>query len=80
MREVLVIAAGAGDPRPARTAEPIVRTAAKQAHARFADEHSDFVGYLNLWTYLREPSAGSGRAMQFRKHVPRGVPALPAGA
>src|SRR4029077_5437681 len=23
-------------------------------HARFADEHSDFTSYLNLWRYLRE--------------------------
>src|SRR5206468_7275535 len=28
--------------------------AARQKHARFADEHSDFVSYLNLWRYLRE--------------------------
>ena len=24
------------------------------AHRRFADEHSDFLAYLNLWTYLRQ--------------------------
>ena len=28
--------------------------AARQKHARFADEHSDFISYLNLWRYLRE--------------------------
>ena len=28
--------------------------AARQKHARFADEHSDFMSYLNLWRYLRE--------------------------
>jgi ATP-dependent helicase HrpA len=28
--------------------------AARQKHARFADEHSDFMSFLNLWNYLRE--------------------------
>jgi len=28
--------------------------AARQKHARFADERSDFISYLNLWRYLRE--------------------------
>ena len=28
--------------------------AARQKHARFADEHSDFVSFLNLWRYLGE--------------------------
>jgi len=27
---------------------------ADQSHARFADEHSDFISYLNVWRYLRE--------------------------
>ena len=27
---------------------------ADQSHARFADESSDFIAYLNLWNYLRE--------------------------
>src|SRR4051812_44263964 len=27
---------------------------ADQSHARFADEDSDFIAYLNLWSYLRE--------------------------
>ena len=27
---------------------------ADQSHARFADEDSDFIAYLNLWNYLRE--------------------------
>ena len=28
--------------------------AADEKHARFADERSDFLAYLNLWSYLRE--------------------------
>jgi ATP-dependent helicase HrpA len=53
VREVLVIAAALSiqDPRerPADKEE-----AARQKHARFADEHSDFLAFLNLWNYLRE--------------------------
>lgn len=53
VREVLVLAAALTihDPRerPADREE-----AARQKHARFADENSDFLSYLNLWNYLRE--------------------------
>ncbi len=53
VREMLVVAAALSIPdpreRPSDRAE-----AAKQKHARFADEHSDFVSFLNLWTYVRE--------------------------
>ncbi|PXX13001.1 ATP-dependent RNA helicase HrpA [Mycolicibacterium moriokaense] len=53
VREVLVLAAALSIPdareRPADREE-----AARQKHARFADEHSDFISYLNLWLYLRE--------------------------
>jgi ATP-dependent helicase HrpA len=51
--EVIVIAAALSiqDPRE----RPSDRTAhADQLHARFADESSDFIAYLNLWRYLRE--------------------------
>src|SRR3954447_17301896 len=50
--EVMVIAAGLSiqDPRE-RPSEK--RAAADQQHARFADEHSDFMAYVNLWRYLR---------------------------
>jgi ATP-dependent RNA helicase HrpA len=51
LREVLVIASALSiqDPRerPADRQE-----AADQAHARFRDPESDFLGYLNLWHYL----------------------------
>ncbi len=53
VREVLVIAAALSIPDPReRPAER--EAAARQAHARFADENSDFVSYLNLWNHLRE--------------------------
>jgi ATP-dependent helicase HrpA len=69
LEEVLVIAAGLTiqDPRE-RPAEH--QQAADQAHARFADEHSDFLALLNLWRYLTEQQdALSGS--QFRKTVKR---------
>ena len=53
VREVLVLAAALSIPDPRE--RPIDREeAARQKHARFADEHSDFISYLNLWRYLRE--------------------------
>ncbi|MGY1698962.1 ATP-dependent RNA helicase HrpA [Geodermatophilus sp. SYSU D00766] len=69
LEEVLVIAAGLTiqDPRE-RPAEH--QQAADQAHARFADEHSDFLTLLNLWRYLTEQQdALSGSA--FRRTVKR---------
>ena len=63
--EVVVIVAGLSiqDPRE-RPAEK--RQQADQQHARFADETSDFLAYLNLWRYLREQQRElSGN--QFRK-------------
>jgi ATP-dependent helicase HrpA len=52
VREVLVIAAALSIPDP-RERPSDQEEAARQKHARFADEHSDFVSYLNLWQYLR---------------------------
>jgi ATP-dependent helicase HrpA len=51
--EAIVIVAGLSiqDPRE-RPAER--RQHADQLHARFADEDSDFLSYLNLWRYLEE--------------------------
>ena len=53
LREVLVIAAALSiqDPRERPTE---LRQAADAQHARFADKDSDFLAYLNLWTYVRE--------------------------
>jgi ATP-dependent helicase HrpA len=65
VREVLVIAAALSIPDP-RERPADQEEAARQKHARFADEHSDFVSYLNLWNYLREQrSERSGN--QFRR-------------
>ena len=52
-REVLIIVAALSmqDPRE-RPADK--QTQADQSHARFRDEHSDFVSLLNLWAYLKE--------------------------
>lgn len=52
-REVLVIVAALSmqDPRE-RPADK--QTQADQSHARFKDEHSDFISLLNLWGYLKE--------------------------
>ncbi|WP_448626664.1 ATP-dependent RNA helicase HrpA [Geodermatophilus sp. URMC 64] len=69
LEEVLVIAAGLTiqDPRE-RPSEH--QQAADEAHARFADEHSDFLALLNLWRYLAErQEALSGN--QFRRTVKR---------
>jgi ATP-dependent helicase HrpA len=63
--EVVVIAAALSiqDPRVRPLEE---RAQADQQHARFKDEQSDFVGYLNLWEHLREQQRDlSGN--QFRK-------------
>jgi ATP-dependent helicase HrpA len=51
--ELVVIAAALSiqDPRERPQEE---RAQADQQHARFRDEHSDFIAYLNLWRYLRE--------------------------
>ncbi|MER7108073.1 ATP-dependent RNA helicase HrpA [Streptomyces sp. NPDC000229] len=53
VREVMVIAAALSiqDPRE-RPAEK--QAQADQQHARFRDETSDFLAFLNLWRYIRE--------------------------
>lgn len=53
VREILVLAAALSIPDP-RERPADREEAARQKHARFADEHSDFVSYLNLWRYLGE--------------------------
>ena len=65
VREMLVLAAALSIPDP-RERPTDREEAAKAKHARFADEHSDFISYLNLWRYLREQRAErSGN--QFRR-------------
>ncbi len=53
VREVLVLAAALSIPNP-RERPADREEAARQKHARFADETSDFTSYLNLWRYLGE--------------------------
>ena len=78
LREVLIIAAGLSiqDPRerPADHAP-----AADQAHARFADETSDFLAYVKLWQ-LRARAAARPVVGTVPAPVPPRVPELPAGA
>ncbi|MEU0102761.1 ATP-dependent RNA helicase HrpA [Streptomyces sp. NPDC006267] len=64
-REVMVIAAALSiqDPRE-RPAEK--QTQADQNHARFKDETSDFLAYLNLWAYVREQQKERGSS-SFRR-------------
>ncbi|MCL7379732.1 ATP-dependent RNA helicase HrpA [Streptomyces sp. 35G-GA-8] len=53
VREVMVIAAALSiqDPRE----RPVDKqTQADQQHARFKDETSDFLAFINLWRYIRE--------------------------
>ncbi|MFD7706844.1 ATP-dependent RNA helicase HrpA [Streptomyces sp. NPDC059786] len=64
-REVMVIAAALSiqDPRE-RPAEK--QTQADQQHARFRDESSDFLAFLNLWRYVREQQKERGSS-SFRR-------------
>ncbi|MHB9860648.1 ATP-dependent RNA helicase HrpA [Streptomyces sp. YIM S03343] len=65
VREVMVIAAALSiqDPRE-RPADK--QTQADQQHARFRDETSDFLAYLNLWRYIREQQRERGSS-SFRR-------------
>lgn len=65
VREVMVIAAALSiqDPRE-RPSEK--QTQADQQHARFRDETSDFLAFLNLWRYLREQQKERGSS-SFRR-------------
>ncbi|MFI6936880.1 ATP-dependent RNA helicase HrpA [Streptomyces sp. NPDC050287] len=65
VREVMVIAAALSiqDPRE-RPADK--QAQADQQHARFKDETSDFLAYLNLWRYLREQQRERGSS-SFRR-------------
>ena len=72
LEQMLVIAAALSvqDPRD----RPLDKAAAAdERHAKFADERSDFLGYLKLWKVV-----GAGRSS--RKAVPRELPLLRAHA
>lgn len=65
VREVMVIAAALSiqDPRERPSDK---QTQADQNHARFKDETSDFLSYLNLWRYVREQQKERGSS-SFRR-------------
>ncbi|GGY49785.1 ATP-dependent RNA helicase HrpA [Streptomyces xanthochromogenes] len=65
VREVMVIAAALSiqDPRERPSDK---QTQADQQHARFKDEISDFLAYLNLWRYVREQQKERGSS-SFRR-------------
>jgi len=65
VREVMVIAAALSiqDPRERPTEQ---QQQAQEQHARFRDADSDFIGFLNLWNYLREQQKELS-SNQFRK-------------
>ncbi|MDR3079376.1 MAG: ATP-dependent RNA helicase HrpA, partial [Streptomyces sp.] len=65
VREVMVIAAALSiqDPRERPSDK---QAQADQQHARFKDETSDFLAYLNLWRYIREQQKERGSS-SFRR-------------
>jgi ATP-dependent helicase HrpA len=72
VREVLVVAAALSIQDP-RERPPDAQQQADQHHARFTDPTSDFVGWLNLWAYLkeqqRELSSSAFRRMCRSEHL-----------
>ncbi|WP_406285766.1 ATP-dependent RNA helicase HrpA [Streptomyces sp. NBC_00209] len=65
VREVMVIAAALSiqDPRERPSDK---QTQADQQHARFKDETSDFLAFLNMWRYIREQQKERGSS-SFRR-------------
>jgi len=72
LREVLVIASALSiqDPRERPTEK---QAAADQFHARFRDDSSDFLAFVNLWQYVRdqqhELSSGQFRRLCKREYL-----------
>nr|WP_221302793.1 ATP-dependent RNA helicase HrpA [Quisquiliibacterium transsilvanicum] len=70
LREMLVIAAGLSvqDPRE----RPMdAQQAADQQHKRFADERSDFTGWVKLWDYWQQAQADKGTNRQLQQRLER---------
>jgi ATP-dependent helicase HrpA len=65
LREVLIIAAALGlqDPRDRPQA---AQQRADEAHRKFKDEGSDFVGYLKMWSFWQEARARSSRSQMHK--------------
>jgi ATP-dependent helicase HrpA len=67
VEEVIVIAAALSIQDPRERPQEL-RAQADQQHARFKDETSDFLAYLNLWSYVREQQRELSGS-QFRKRL-----------
>ncbi|MGH8933337.1 MAG: ATP-dependent RNA helicase HrpA [Egibacteraceae bacterium] len=65
LREVLVVVAALSIQDPRERPTDATR-AADELHARFADETSDFLAYLNLWRYLQSQQEALSSS-QFRR-------------
>jgi len=65
--EVIVIAAALSIQDPRERPQEL-QAQADQQHARFKDEASDFIAYLNLWSYVREQQREL-TGNQFRKRL-----------
>jgi ATP-dependent helicase HrpA len=68
LREVLVIAAALASQDP-RERPMDAQQAADQQHRRFADEHSDFAGFVKLWDYWQAALAGRQAAGESNRRL-----------
>ncbi|AKU19048.1 ATP-dependent helicase [Luteipulveratus mongoliensis] len=72
LREVLIIVAGLSI-QDVRERPADAQAQADQSHARFKDEHSDFMSLLNLWRYVKEQqkvlSGSAFRRMCKREYI-----------
>ncbi len=75
--EVLVVAAALNLQDPRERPRELAQKA-DELHRRFRDEHSDFMGLLKLWEFVRE-AEGAGHVAPAAR-VPGQLPVLPAGA
>ena len=67
LAEVLVIVAALASQDP-RLRPLDRRDAADQAHAAFADKTSDFLAYMNLWSWVEDTHQNNSRA-SFNRHL-----------
>ena len=78
VREVMVIAAALSIQDPRERPVEHQQAQADQQHARFADQDSDFLAYLNLWQLPAEQQKDAV-VQRVPPDVQGGVPQLPAG-
>ncbi|MBF0294306.1 MAG: ATP-dependent RNA helicase HrpA [Magnetococcales bacterium] len=68
LSEILVLVAAMTIPDPRE--EPLERReTARQAHARFKDGHSDFIGLLNLWAFVQQGRIDHPTGNGFRRFL-----------